>query len=259
VASAGDAAGVPLRTNVLGNSQNSGIQGPVQSVGGVADPLGRPNAAAPARTAAARQHHGHVMPDSHISGDQSSHNSRSLSQVRPVYADVPGDLLGLDSILAAARDAFSFFEPSLVPQRTRQPYVRRSRALGGTSSRNTGSSGAVVLTISFQATHTDEEDGEVTVRLPSGPRSFNVTVSPVGGGSSQQSCVHNNLPYTHTLEVECQGMTVGSQWEAELVDAGAHAWCKHTTVCCKYGPAVRAFPTRYAVVWHGLRTVRSSS
>jgi hypothetical protein len=168
------------------------------------------------------------MPNSHINGDQSSRNSRSLSQIRSVFADAPGDLLGLDSILAAARDAFSFFEPSMVP---RQSDVRRSRALGGTSSRNTGGSGAVVLTISFQATHADEEDGEVTVRLPSGPRSFNVTVSPVGGASSQQACVHNNLPYTQALEIQCQGMTVGSQWEAELVDAGAYAWCKHTAAC----------------------------
>lgn len=146
--------------------------------------------------------------------------SRHLSQIGSVYADLPaGDLLGLDSILAAAREALAYLDPSLSTQSAAQPRpyaAPRSRsALGASSSRELRGPDSLALVVSFQSTHPDE-DTDTAPRLPAPPRSFNMTVEPLGGG---QACVHNRLPYTEGLEVLCQGMPAGSQWVATLVDA----------------------------------------
>ena len=74
------------------------------------------------------------------------------------------------------------------------------------------------------------------MRLPGLPRSFNLTVEPLGGGlggaAQQQACVHSKLPYTDELEVVCQGMPVGSQWVATLVDAGGCDALRCTALLC---------------------------
>lgn len=179
----------------------------------------------PLTTAAAVPTHWQQHPDLGQQQDRISPSSttrRSLHQVGPVYADMPGDLLGLESILAAARDAFGYYlEPGVVQQRQQpsasQQYVPRSRALGGVHSRSTR--GTVSLVITFQSTHPGVE-----VHLPGPPRSFNVSVRPYGSSPSSQQqqggCSFSQLPYADQ-EVDCQGLTVGSQWEATLVDAGA--------------------------------------
>lgn len=140
-----------------------------------------------------------------------------------MYADLPaGDLLGLDAILAAARDALAYLDPSFAQVQQPRPYAPRSRsALGASSSRELRGPDSLMLVVSFRSTHPDEDAG-TAVRLPGEPRSFNMTVEPLGGGGSaqQQACVHSNLPYADELEVVCQGMPVGSQWVATLVDAG---------------------------------------
>jgi hypothetical protein len=143
-------------------------------------------------------------------------HSRHLSQVGPVYADVPDDL-DLSSILAAARDSFPFFGQGMRTMSDRQPYMPqpytpRSRALGGVSSRSPGS---IVFTVTFASSHAD-----VPVRLPSGQRSFNMTVRSLDAGS-QQACSFQKLPYVSQNVGQCQNMAPGTKWLAELVDAGA--------------------------------------
>lgn len=119
----------------------------------------------------------------------------------------------------------AYLDPSLQAQAQQaRPYAPRSSrsALGASSSRELRGPDSLTLVVSFLSTHLDEDAG-TAVRLPGPPRSFNMTVEPLGGGSGaaqQQACVHSNLPYTDELEVVCQGMPVGSQWVATLVDAG---------------------------------------
>lgn len=169
----------------------------------------------------------HAKPDRHVRGQITQQSSsRHLSQIGPVYADVPEDMLGLESILAAAREAFNFYEPSLIPQQPRRPYIPRSRALGGAGSRNLQGPGSPIV-VTFQAVHLVDAEMPVNLRLPGPQRSFNMTVEPIGG--SQQACVRNNIPYAAQLEVSCEGLVEGSKWQATLVDAGG---CKHTCCSC---------------------------
>lgn len=183
---------------------------------GISDVL-ESHATAPAVHSSWQQHPQQQQENSHSSQGSSS-TARHLNQVGPVYADMPGDLMGLESILAAARDAFGYFEPgALQSQRPSAPqqYVPRSRALGATQSRSTP--GTVTLVITFESAHPGVE-----VRLPGLPRGFNVSVVPYGSTPSLQQqggCSFSRLQY-FDQEVDCPGLTVGSQWEATLVDAG---------------------------------------
>lgn len=148
-------------------------------------------------------------------GTSSGHvtSSRHLSQVGPVYADIPDDLQDLGSILAAARDSFPFFGQGMrmQPMPNTQTYNPRSRSLGGVNSRSPGSIG---FTVTFASSHAD-----VPVRLPNGQRSFNMTVRSLDG-SSQQACSFLKLPYLSQNVGQCQNMAPGTKWLAELVDAG---------------------------------------
>ena len=174
----------------------------------------------PPRTAAARQqqlpgsqhtdHRGHSV-------RQATDASRRLQQLGTVYDDMPADFLGLESILAAARDAFTFFEPHMLQPSVSPQYPTRSRSLGGISRiRGAAGQGDVMLAISFKSAHPDVEVG---LRLPAPPRTFNVTVIPLGSGGSQQQCSHDRVPYGDQ-ELLCAGMASGSKWQATLVDAG---------------------------------------
>lgn len=152
-------------------------------------------------------------------------SSRRLSQVGPVYADIPDDLQDLSSILAAARGSFPFFGQGMRMQAMpyTQPYIPRSRALGGVSSRSPGSIGFIV---SFASSHAD-----VPVRLPNGQRSFNMTVRSLDG-SSQQACSFVKLPYLSQNVGQCQNMAPGTKWLAELVDSGARVHPAHRDRHC---------------------------
>jgi hypothetical protein len=144
----------------------------------------------------------------------SSHSRHLQQQLGPVYADVPGDVLDLNSILAAARDAFTVFEPSLLPPQYGRPrYVPRaaSHALTGFNGRNLAGGGAN-LAVTFRASHPDVE-----LRLPGLPRSFNLTVSDASG--TQQACKHTNRAYADQ-DLVCGGLQPGVNWLATLVDAG---------------------------------------
>lgn len=149
-----------------------------------------------------------------MEGTSSSHgaSSRHLSQVGPVYADVPDDLQDLSSLLAVAREAFPFFGQGMYPTPDRQRYTPRSRALGGISNRSPGS---VSMTVTFTSSHAD-----MPVRLPGTQRSYNMTVRSLAD-ESQQACAFQRLPYLSQTVGQCNGMNPGSKWIAELVDAGA--------------------------------------
>jgi len=144
-------------------------------------------------------------------------SSRRLQQFGPIYAEVPGDLTGLASILAAARDAFAFFEPDMFPPPVRQQRTPRSRALGGSGNTNTAQQGDFSLLIAFKSAN---PDADVALRLPGPPRSFNVTAIYMAGPGPQQPCTHARVPYA-AQELTCGGMSPGSKWQVSLVDAGA--------------------------------------
>jgi hypothetical protein len=129
-----------------------------------------------------------------------------------------GDLLTLDSILAAARDAFGFFEPATMGSSS-SSYpgpARRARQQQRQQQQRSTAPGVVLLQVSFVTTAADQV---VPPRLPAAPRAFNLTVRSSSGHIA--ACSATRLAYADQA-VPCAGLTADGTtlWNVTLTDAG---------------------------------------